>query len=201
MFLDKERTKFFDFMIPIIPVINFSNSGEKLRGICKNLDLKVKDELIDDLCIFIEDMRLLYNIVNELSIYSKKLGKNLDINKLFAMIIYKNVYPNDFTKLNENSGILFTFIGKKREIIKNELKKMGFVGLLKDSFWAILCPVIILGSIYGGIADTFYFAPLKVEKKFKIAGIPYTISNTNNDSIKDVLANSVNLKLGLSIRL
>lgn len=124
MFLDKERTKFFDFMIPIIPVINFSNSGEKLRGICKNLDLKVKDELIDDLCIFIEDMRLLYNIVNELSIYSKKLGKNLDINKLFAMIIYKNVYPNDFTKLNENSGILFTFIGKKREIIKNELKKI-----------------------------------------------------------------------------
>lgn len=56
-------------------------------------------------------------------------------------------------------------------------------------------------GIYGGIADTFYFAPLKVEKKFKIAGIPYTISNTNNDSIKDVLANSVNLKLGLSIRL
>ena len=40
------------------------------------------------------------------------------------MIIYKNVYPNDFTKLNENSGILFTFIGKKREIIKNELKKI-----------------------------------------------------------------------------
>ena len=124
MFLDKERTKFFDFMIPIIPVINFSNSGEKLRGICKNLDLKVKDELIDDLCIFIEDMRLLYNIVNELSIYSKKLGKNLDINKLFAMIIYKNVYPNDFTKLNENSGTLFSFISKKREFIKNRLSEI-----------------------------------------------------------------------------
>lgn len=124
MFLDRERTKFFDFMIPIIPVINFSNSGEKLRGICKNLDLKVKDELIDDLCIFIEDMRLLYNIVNELSIYSKKLGKNLDINKLFAMIIYKNVYPNDFTKLNENSGTLFSFISKKREFIKNRLSEI-----------------------------------------------------------------------------
>ncbi|WP_024469451.1 hypothetical protein, partial [Treponema pedis] len=124
MFIDKERTKFFDFMIPIIPVINFSNSGEKLRGICKDLRLIVKDELIDDLCIFIEDMRLLYNIINELSIYSKKLGKNLDINKLLAMIIYKNVYPKDFTQLNENSGTLFSVISKKREIIKNTLNEI-----------------------------------------------------------------------------
>ena len=33
MFLDKDRTKFFDFMIPIIPVINSSNSNEKLLDI------------------------------------------------------------------------------------------------------------------------------------------------------------------------
>ena len=45
---------------------------------------------------------------------------------------------------------------------KNELKKMGFVGLLKDSFWAILCPVIILGSIYGGIASPTEAAVISV---------------------------------------
>ena len=54
-------------------------------------------------------------------------------------------------------------------------------------------------GIYGGIADTVYFAPLKVEKTFNVAGQPYTFSNKN--SIQDVIANSVNLKLGLSIRL
>src|SRR5690606_30541975 len=30
MFTDKERTKFFDFIIPIIPVVNSSNSSQKL---------------------------------------------------------------------------------------------------------------------------------------------------------------------------
>lgn len=45
---------------------------------------------------------------------------------------------------------------------KNELKRMGFVGLLKDSFWAILCPVIILGSIYGGIASPTEAAVISV---------------------------------------
>ena len=54
-------------------------------------------------------------------------------------------------------------------------------------------------GIYGGIADTVYFAPLKVEKTFNVAGQPYTFSNKN--SIQAVIANSVNLKLGLSIRL
>lgn len=55
-------------------------------------------------------------------------------------------------------------------------------------------------GIYAGIADTFYFAPLKVEKTIKIAGQSYNVSNKDS-TIKDILANSVNLKLGLSIRL
>lgn len=55
-------------------------------------------------------------------------------------------------------------------------------------------------GIYGGIADTVYFAPLKVKKTFKVGNEEYTVSNTDG-SIKDVIANSVNLKLGLSIRL
>lgn len=54
-------------------------------------------------------------------------------------------------------------------------------------------------GIYAGIADTFYFAPLKVEKTFKIAGTEYTFSNSNG-YLKNILANSVNLKLGLSLR-
>ncbi|UTC74602.1 DUF2715 domain-containing protein [Treponema sp. OMZ 792] len=55
-------------------------------------------------------------------------------------------------------------------------------------------------GIYGGIADTVYFAPLKVQKTFKVGNESYTVSNTDGN-IKDIIANSVNLKLGLSIRL
>ena len=33
----------------------------------------------------------------------------------------------------------------------SQLRKKGFWGVLKDSFWALLSPIIILGGIYGGI--------------------------------------------------
>ncbi|AIW88503.1 hypothetical protein JO41_00755 [Treponema sp. OMZ 838] len=53
-------------------------------------------------------------------------------------------------------------------------------------------------GIYGGIADTFYFVPLKVEKTFKLGSTSINVSN--KDKLKDILANSVNLKLGLSLK-
>lgn len=36
--------------------------------------------------------------------------------------------------------------------VMGELRGQGFLRLFLDSFWALLTPVIILGSIYGGIA-------------------------------------------------
>ena len=42
----------------------------------------------------------------------------------------------------------------KIDIKVNELKKQGFLPLLKDSFWALLTPVILLGGIYSGIVTT-----------------------------------------------
>ena len=41
MFQDKDRTKFFDFIIPIIPIINSSNSNEKLLKIIKSNNYKI----------------------------------------------------------------------------------------------------------------------------------------------------------------
>ena len=45
--------------------------------------------------------------------------------------------------------------GEDRQRIRTvvgELRQQGFLHLFLDSFWALLTPVIILGSIYGGIA-------------------------------------------------
>lgn len=33
----------------------------------------------------------------------------------------------------------------------SELRKQGFVKLFADSFWALMCPIIVLGGIYSGI--------------------------------------------------
>jgi hypothetical protein len=121
MFLDKDRTKFFDFMIPIIPVINSSNSNEKLLEIVKKNNYKISNDLIDDISLFIDDMRLLYNIMNEYYIYSKNLDSKLDQEKLLSMVVYKNIYPNDFTKLSENKGNLFQTISNKSAYIKEKI--------------------------------------------------------------------------------
>jgi hypothetical protein len=120
MFVDKDRAKFFDFMIPIIPVIDYSNSGNKLLKIIQQNNYNISHDLIDDLSMFIDDMRLLYNIMNEFYIYSNKLGQRFQ-NQLLAMIVYKNIFPNDFTKLSQNEGDLYKTINKKRNFIKDSI--------------------------------------------------------------------------------
>jgi YobI-like P-loop NTPase len=118
MFIDQDRIKFFDFLIPIIPVINFSNSNEILSNILVHDDSNLSKELIDNISFFINDMRLLYNITNEYKIYHSVLHDNLTQDKLLSIIVYKNLYPNDFSELSNNKGILFETLKKKEAYIE-----------------------------------------------------------------------------------
>lgn len=122
IFKDKDRTKFFDFIIPVIPVINSSNSNEKLMEIVNKNGYDIKPELIENISLFIDDMRLLYNITNEYYIYHKKLGK-LNPDKLMSMMVYKNIYPNDFVDLSNGEGKLYNVFSKKIEFIKEKQKE------------------------------------------------------------------------------
>jgi len=42
------------------------------------------------------------------------------------------------------------------------IRSVGFLGVFKDSFWALLSPVIILGSIYSGVASPTEAATISV---------------------------------------
>ena len=118
MFINKERTKFFDFIIPVIPVINSSNSKDKLQTILKKSDYDISQDLISDISIFIDDMRLLYNILNEFYMYEQVLSKSdLNANNLLAIIIYKNLFPKDFVALMQNEGVLYEAINRKTKYI------------------------------------------------------------------------------------
>ena len=67
MFKDASRSKFFDYITTVIPVITTSNSKDKLREALSELGHKgeVPDDSIRDIAFHIDDMRLLYNIANE----------------------------------------------------------------------------------------------------------------------------------------
>lgn len=124
MFIDKDRTKFFDFVIPIIPVINSSNSNEILLQKREDNDYKISDDLIENISLFIDDMRLLHNVINEFHIYYQKLDEKLDQDKLLSMIVYKNIYPNDFTKLSSDKGVLYETINSKKKYIHTETSRI-----------------------------------------------------------------------------
>ncbi len=141
IFKDEERTKFFDAFIPVIPVINSSNSYTKIKELINEAGInifndeeleKIKNKskvylskrFVQDISIFIHDMRLLKNIFNEFITYKRLLCDsndenkkiNLSYDKLLAMSIYKNYYPSDFAKLHKNKGMVY------RAFNKNDLK-------------------------------------------------------------------------------
>ena len=121
MFQDKDRTKFFDFIIPIVPIINSSNSSEILRKefLTDSQKTDITEDVINDISLFIDDMRLLYNIINEYKIYNQRMSAcTFDNNRLLAMIAYKNLFPKDFTQLSQGKGCLYNVIAQKEKIVQ-----------------------------------------------------------------------------------
>lgn len=130
LFTEQEsRVKFFDFIIPIIPVMDFDNSYLLLKKEIERIDsnegkiLRALDSefLLRDVSAHINDMRLLVNIVNEYSIYLKQDNKNKvereikegeqnnyakRLQKIFALIVYKNLMPEDFSLIKSKQSIL-----------------------------------------------------------------------------------------------
>lgn len=110
----EERTKFFDYIVPVIPFVNASNSGDLFRRKITGLripEAEVNSSFITDISAFVNDMRVLTNVVNEFDLYHNLLDKKLKKDKLLAMILYKNLYPTDFSLLHQNKGVVYeTFI-------------------------------------------------------------------------------------------
>lgn len=129
LFESQERTKFFDFIIPIVPVVTASNSYDKLSEILN--DMKICEELdkkfLFNISLYLDDMRLINNICNEYLTYKESLGAlKLNSKKAFSMIVYKNIFPKDFSLLQKNQGYLYELLHSKDKQIeerKNELSK------------------------------------------------------------------------------
>lgn len=122
VFTDKnDRVKFFDYIIPVIPFINPSNAGEQLTQLVRNAGMEgvLSKAFIEDIITFIDDidMRLLINIFHEYRIYKDSLDANLNQDELFAVTLYKNLYPDDFGDLLKRRGKLYGFISNKARYV------------------------------------------------------------------------------------
>ena len=138
LFDTKDRTKFFDFILPIIPVVDSKTSENhliELLGLNNSQDenqdeksTKIDEQNISlnknklrNIALYIDDMRILRNIVNEFKVYSSSNVINLDYDKLFALVTVKNIYPREFELLQQDKGYIFDIFNQinKVKIQKN----------------------------------------------------------------------------------
>lgn len=124
IFVSKDRTKFFDYIIPIVPVVDSSNSYEQFQKHLKEGDLldKFDQSFLQSLSLYVDDMRILKNIYNEFVIYNHRLNTtDLDWNKMMAIIAYKNLFPRDFSDLQLARGFVFALFEQKPRLIMKAL--------------------------------------------------------------------------------
>ena len=122
-----DRTKFFDYMIPVIPVVDASNSYAKMREFLEKSGdyAELSDRFLRGLCLYLDDLRTIKNIVNEFQIYNAKLsGTAQNANQLLALIVYKNIFPDDFSQLQQDKGYLHHVLCSKAVVIESEIKRI-----------------------------------------------------------------------------
>lgn len=127
IFDSKDRTKFFDYIIPVVPVVDGSNSYDQFISQLKSAGTfeKFDKSFLQGLSLYIDDMRLLKNIYNEFVIYYNRLNiTELDCNKMLAIIAYKNLFPRDFADLQLNQGFVYTLFSKKGKFVENEVSEI-----------------------------------------------------------------------------
>ncbi|MFV8323917.1 hypothetical protein [Flavobacterium sp. LS2R12] len=137
----KERVKFFEYIIPVIPFINSSNANDQLKTLIKESELEENvfpKEFLSDITTFIDDidMRLLINIFHEFVIYRNILKPDVISGReaeLFAMITYKNIDPEDFNKLNSKEGKLYKLINDKKKYAQKLISTLGLKIRLKKT--------------------------------------------------------------------
>ncbi|WP_418125557.1 hypothetical protein [Fusobacterium nucleatum] len=133
IFISKDRTKFFDFIIPVIPVVDASNSYDKFTELFQDINqYNFDDNFLYSLSLYIDDMRILKNIYNEFLIYYNELNKNeetstkINSNKILSMIVYKNLFPKDFSDLQLNQGFVYNIFSQKEKFIEERIKEIDF---------------------------------------------------------------------------
>ena len=143
-----ERTKFFDAIVPVIPVISNFNSYAELKERFKGE--QISDKAMQDISAHINDFRLIKNISNEYYLYKRELRKNIK--------------PNSYEELQEDEGVIHKLI-KNKDALYDELKKNSeneivnnkskIKELQKEKVGSIQeLKRIAIGGLYGKIGHT-----------------------------------------------
>lgn len=126
MFKDTDRVKCFDYITTVIPVVNRSNARNKLKEELEKRGQSgvISSKALKDLAPWLNDMRMIKNISNEYAQYCSRLSSSLSKEKLLAMILYKNHHPDDFAKLHDGTGYVYSFFDLRKKLEDSLLKEI-----------------------------------------------------------------------------
>lgn len=116
VFQEEERTKFFDYIVPVVPIVDHFNASDYLLKNYKPELNEIENKDIMTLGLYIGGMRQLLNVMNEYGVYKRMiLVKPLSQTKLLALTIYKNLYPQDYAEAHNKKGSLYDIFENKKE--------------------------------------------------------------------------------------
>lgn len=106
------RTKFFDFVMPVIPVMDSQNATDHFSKKFKKDEFKVSgfEQCVARLAVFIPDMRVLNSIANEFKLYRNLVNNGENIIRLLSLIAYKNLCARDYHLIDSKQGVLYGVI-------------------------------------------------------------------------------------------
>lgn len=139
------RTKLFDLIISVTPFIAAYSSYEYLYELFSDYIVELKEfnliagtdfeDLLRLSSSYLSDMRLLKSIRNDYMIMSEELGFDkstthnnklgLREGNLFAMVIYKNLYPTEFELLRMGKGKLYELLSFYETTVSESMKQLA----------------------------------------------------------------------------
>lgn len=126
--MSTNRTKFFDLLVPIVPFISHRTSRELIRDELRQIETQEQrpsSEVISIVSAHLTDMRLIKNICNEFDVFRGRILAadgltELTADRLFASIVYKNLYLGDYEAIRHGDSRLDTLYRAYRNWVSRQ---------------------------------------------------------------------------------
>jgi len=124
------RTKFFELVVPVVPFITHKNARDLLHARLRSRGHELSKDLVSLAGRYVADMRLVHNIVNEYEVFRDRLldvpdpVHGLDAERLFAMVLYKNMHVGDFEDIRLGTSSLDRLHETWRALVGQNLRRL-----------------------------------------------------------------------------
>jgi hypothetical protein len=125
--MSTNRTKFFDLVVPMVPFISHRTSRDFIAAQVEKIEESQRPSapVIDIVAAHLTDMRLIKNICNEYDVFRRRILRpggltELTADRLFASVVYKNLYLADYEDIRHGTSRLDTLYKAYRDWVRQQ---------------------------------------------------------------------------------